>query len=203
CAHGLGSSIVGCNVQLQAAKGGQLLEKRASPTVEVCDGVGRINVEVISRAGHQLRESKGTSMADSALGIVALNLDHRLEEGGPLSRRKLEPRESRMILIAGGNQPDRRKDIPWGCNAFSAVRHISGGISPLPFPGLFFNRFRAERYNQLSLPVVAQDRCIKRRKLDVTALPYRLIPADHLRPGRSACQCRQHQRQQARRDGRG
>jgi hypothetical protein len=41
------------------------------------------NVEIVSRRGHQLREAKGTGMADSALGVIALDLDHRLEERGP------------------------------------------------------------------------------------------------------------------------
>ena len=142
-------------------------------------------------------------MADSPLGVIALDLDHRLEEGGPFGRRKLQPRQGRMVLIAGGNQPDRRQDIPWGCNPFGAVGHVGCCFCPLPFPGLFFNLFRADRNNQLPLPVIAQDGCIKRRKLDVTPLPCGLIPADHFRPGGSACQCRQRQRQQARRDGRG
>jgi hypothetical protein len=47
-----------------------------------------------------------------------------------------------MVLIAGGNQPDRRQDIPWGCNPFGAEGDISGDFCPLPFPGLFFNWFR-------------------------------------------------------------
>ena len=142
-------------------------------------------------------------MAHGALGVVAFNLDHRLEKGRPFGRRKLKPRQGRMVLIAGGNQPDGRQDIAWGCNPFGAVGYVGGGLSPLPFPGLLFTLIRAERYNQLSLPIIAQNRCIKRRKLDATPLPFRLIPPDHFRPGGSACQYRQRQRQQAHRDGRG
>ena len=109
-------------------------------------------------------------MAHGALGVVAFNLDHRLEKGRPFGRRKLKPRQGRMVLIAGGNQPDGRQDIAWGCNPFGAVGYVGGGLSPLPFPGLLFTLIRAERYNQLPLTVIAQDGCSKRGKLDFTAL---------------------------------
>src|SRR3989338_8842805 len=156
-AHGLGAGVVSGKSKLQAAKGGHLFEKITRAAVKVFDGVGRIDVEVISRARHQLCEAKGTCIADSPLRVIALDLDHRLEEGGPFGRRKLEPRQGRMILIAGGNQPDLWQDIPWGSNVLGAVGHISGGLSPPHFPGPFFNSFRAERYNQLPLRIIAQD----------------------------------------------
>ena len=98
-------------------------------------------------------------MADSPLGVIAFNLDHRLKKGRPFGRRKLEPCQGRMVLIAGGNQPDRGQDIPGGCNALGAESHICGGLSP--FPGLFFNMFRAHWDNQLPLAVIAQDRSLK------------------------------------------
>ena len=73
------------------------------------------------RNAEELRETEGTSMAHGALSVVAFNLDHRLEKGGPFGRRKLQPRQSRMVLIPGGNQPDLWQDIPQGCDAFGAV----------------------------------------------------------------------------------
>jgi len=142
-------------------------------------------------------------MADRALGVIALDLDHRLEKGRPLGWRKLQSRQGRMVLIAGGYQPDRRQNIPWGCDAFGAVGSIGGNLSPLPFPGVFFNLLRTSGNNQLTLSIIVQDGRLKCCKLDVTPLPFRLIPADHFRLGGSACQRRQRQRQQARRDGRG
>ncbi len=149
--------VIGGEGELEAAKGGHLFQKIARATVEVLDWVCRINVQVVSRPGHQLREAKGTGMADSALGVIALDLDHRLEEGGPFGGCKVQSRQSRMVLIAGGNQPNLWQDIPWGCNALGAEGDVDGGFSTLPFPDLFFNRFRADRNNQLTLTVIAQD----------------------------------------------
>ena len=84
-------------------------------------------------------------MADSALGVIALDLDHRLEEGGPFCRRKLEPRQGRMVLIAGGNQPDRGQDIPRGCNPFGAVGDVSWRLPPPPLPGSLLHPVQGER----------------------------------------------------------
>ncbi len=202
-AHGLGACIVGGKGKLQAAKGRHLFQKIARAAVEVFDGVRGIHVEIISRARHQLREAKCTGMAHSALGVVALNLDHCLKESGPFGGFKFQSRQCRVVLIAGRNQPDLWQDIPWGCNPFGAVGNVGCRLCPLPFRGLFLSWFQADGNDQLPLRIVAQNGCIDRGKLDVTALPFRIIPADHFRPGGSACQCRQRQRQQARRDGRG
>ena len=95
-------------------------------------------------------------MADGPLGVIALDLDHRLEKRRPFCGRQIEASQGWMVLIPRGDQPDRRQHIRRGCNAACAIGNIDGRVIPLPFRGFAFILCgRSGRNDQLALGIIA------------------------------------------------